>query len=703
MMTLSDQIDDEDMIFTGEPDIAELQKYFQEAVADTSAYREMCWRSFEYRMNAWPGKTWDLRKHGPKAFPWENASDTEALVIEERIQALLTSMLNALSKAHIRAYGVNTQDLARASTVSTFLKWMSSSYIKNFMETMEQDFNHLLEKGIAVSYVGWSREMRSMLQTLTMDEIAQAVPEMANMIADPANDDMLATMLTNQFGIGLTMKRAKKALRDLRNKRAADIPFSKPQVDRPDVRSCLPDGDVLFPPYTMDIQRAPYVFYRVPMTAQEIRKKVSGEGWNSEWADYVIDKCRGLDMDLENPTYNQTSASGVNWRNDLLTQDDQLVTVVYCYQRLIDEEDGGEGIYLTVFQPSYTGNGSDAPAYATHELISGMDDYPFIVTKLSQARKRLYDVQTVPMMLRGAQFQVKTERDSRIDRASLSTNPPLEHPVGKPPSRWGPGAWIGYRRQGETRYADIPKFDPASIEVEQTMLKQADDILGLDPEKPSYAVRQQYFINKALDHACKALAMSFKMFQRFGPDEVFFQVTGTPGQQQMTKGDPNEDYTITVQFDAQNTDPETSEKKLVSFTSLVPMDHQGRIDVGKLVEMMAYAIDPAIASYVVQPPDAAQANMVRSVTDDLTKIYSGVEVGAQPTVAQVAMQAIQRWAQQPDVAQQIQSNQPLQERLQKYVGQYQMQIDQAQNATIGRLGTAPAQFQGTNTGPSAQQ
>jgi hypothetical protein len=34
-----------------------------------------------------------------------------------------------------------------------------------------------------------------------------------------------------------------------------------------------------------------------------------------------------------------------------------------------------------------------------------------------------------------------------------------------------------------------------------------------------------------------------------------------------------------------------------------------------------------------------------------------------------------------------------------YVGQAQFQMQQAQNAEIGKIGTAPTEFQGTNVGP----
>jgi hypothetical protein len=70
---------------------------------------------------------------------------------------------------------------------------------------------------------------------------------------------------------------------------------------------------------------------------------------------------------------------------------------------------------------------------------------------------------------------------------------------------------------------------------------------------------------------------------------------------------------------------------------------------------------------------------------------------ARPAGASIAIQVIQEYVQQPDVAQRLQTDQAFQARLQKYSGQYTFQMQQAQNAQIGRVGTAPAQMGNVDT------
>jgi hypothetical protein len=58
---------------------------------------------------------------------------------------------------------------------------------------------------------------------------------------------------------------------------------------------------------------------------------------------------------------------------------------------------------------------------------------------------------------------------------------------------------------------------------------------------------------------------------------------------------------------------------------------------------------------------------------------------------------VQAYVQQPDIMQRAQSDEAFGGRLQKYMEQYQFQMQQMQNAEIGKIGTANAQMGGINT------
>jgi len=673
---------------TDEPDINTLRYAYDQTVTELEAYFDLCRTSYDDRRNWWPGKSRDHRKHGADAFPWEGASDMECHVIDERITRLVSLFMSALKRANIRAFPVESSDIARSKLVSSFLKWMvSSGYIPRFYREMELGANYLLERGVLITYVGWQREDRRFLQQLNLNQIAEISPEVAQAIQDGDNDEELIILLQATFE-GTTDKRAKKALNDLRRNGAAELPVVRRQVNAPEVKTLAPDGDFFFPPYVTDPQRAPYCFWRTYYTAQELENKVITEGWDEDFVQMVINKYRGVNIDsIEREQEGRRSIS----LTDNAYEAEELIEITYAYQRLVDKEDGSEGIYCTVFHRDFSGD-ETTQGYAKFELLNGYEDYPVVVTKISEDSKRLYDVTTVPSVLRGIQNQVKVERDSRIDRNSLATLPPILHPVGQAPSDWGPGRMIPYRRKGDLDFAPTPSYNQGSLEMEQTQQTQADRLVGLDEGSAISQIRQQFLVDKFLSHTAEVLRMAYRCFQRFGPDEVFFRVTGTPDPIQLNKGNPDENFDILINFDVQNTDPDTVKNKLQQFVQLNQLNANNRLNVDNLLDIAAAEIDPVMADAVLQPVETAQQEMVKNVTDDLAKIYSGIEVPARPAGAQIAIQVIQQYSSQPDVAQRLQTDPAFAERLQKYAGQYTFQIQQAQNAQIGRVGTAPAQM-----------
>ena len=675
------------------PDVPTLRYAYDETVTELEAYFDLCRTSYDDRRNWWAGKSRDHRKHGADAFPWEGASDMEAHTIDERITRLVSMFITSLQRANVKAFPVNVGDIPRSKLVSGFLKWMTSSgYIPRFYKEMELGANYLLERGILITYVGWLREDRTFIQRLDINQISQMDSSLAMMMTDEANESIVIEAM-GAFFPNLNEKRARKALAQLRKTGMADLPVVRRQIDAPEVRTLAPDGDFFFPPYVTDPQRAPYCFWRTYYTAQELENKVITDGWDAGFVELMISKYRGVNIDsIEREQEGRRSIS----LTDNAYEANELIEIVHGYQRLIDKEDGSEGIYETIFHKEFDGNNT-VQGYAKFELLNGYEDYPVVVTKLSEDSKRLYDTTTVPDLLRGIQNQVKVERDSRIDRNSLATLPPILHPIGQAPTDYGPARMIPYRRKGDLEFGPTPPSPNGSIEIESTLEMQANSLVGLDVENPLSKVRRQFLVDKYLDHCANVLKMCFKCFQRFGPDSIFFKVTGAPDAMTFSKGDPNENYDVIITYDVLNNDPEVQEKKLQQIVNLTGLDRSNRINIDFLLEAMANSIDPVLADSILQPAEVAQQEMLENVTNDLAKIFAGIEVPARPNGAGIAMQIIQNYAQQPDIQQRLQSDESFRARFEKYVQQYQFMQQQAQNAQIGRIGTDPAQMGGMNT------
>jgi oligoendopeptidase F len=220
--------------------------------------------------------------------------------------------------------------------------------------------------------------------------------------------------------------------------------------------------------------------------------------------------------------------------------------------------------------------------------------------------------------------------------------------------------------------------------------------MGLDQDALSQ-LKQQFLVNKFLNHTAEVVKLAFRCFQRFGSDQTFFRVSGVPDPQMFDKGNPDENFDVVISYDVLNTDPETQEKKLAQLSQLTAMDRSGRINVDNLLTVIANSIDPVLADSILQPIEASQQEVVKKVTDDLSKIFAGIEMPAQPNGAQVALQILQQYASQPDVAQRLQADEAFKARIEKYASQYTFQMQQMQNAEIGKIGTQPAQMGGVKT------
>ena len=233
---------------TSKPDINELKRDYESDVTELTAYVSQCQDSYNNRNAEWLGKNSQLTKSGDQAFPWDGASDTEVRLIEQCITTYVGLMMNALTKSNIRAYPTESSDMQKAGVVSSFLKYMQNSYIRDFRSECETAANNLLEKGIAITYVDWEIKSRTHDEEFNLDLIEEAAPELYDLLADEDRDEETIAMMTDMFDY-VDIPKAKKALRELRDFGVAKIPVAKKDVSRPFVETKFADIDIVIPDF----------------------------------------------------------------------------------------------------------------------------------------------------------------------------------------------------------------------------------------------------------------------------------------------------------------------------------------------------------------------------------------------------------------------------------------------------------------------
>ena len=678
---------DPELLFVSkEPDIGYLQETYRRTQSELGEWIDRRQRDYDTRNCLWSGKSDDFKKHTDlsatgEVFPWSGASDQEVRLVDETINCMVSMSLNAIRRAHIVATPVESDDIERANVISSFIRWLVNSRMDEFYDQVELGLNHFFEKGMMVHYVYWESQDLKQQQSIKLDEIAQAMPQMAQVIQDGSMDEELSTALKNQFKV--SKAKAKGMLRELRKDGETTIPVTRRVINQPRVKALAPDEDVFWPSYCIDPQEAPYVFHVINMTPEQLRSKINTEGWDEEFVDSAIELSQRGESD--------TPINNLRLQEEVIRDDDDTIRIVYCYQRLLDEDDV-PGIYCTILHDRVP------ELYAKHQLLDySHGKYPFVVSTFEKTSKRLYHSRSVAEIGEGPQNVLKIEEDASIDRQSLATMPPLEHPLGRAPTKWGPGVRIPYRTPGEYRFADTPRYDGGSMEVRRYTKEQLDRYIGrnapgVDPVEGQ--MKQQRNIDKVFQHLKHVIDQVWTLYQQYGPDEEYFRVTGMRDMQKFAKGRAGERFDFYMQFDAATQDPEQMLERVKTVGELGNMlDKNGTLDTEKLLQLAIGQVLPGASEKVLLPKETASQKAMEEERQLIAELVAGVPPNVREQDAhEMKLQVFTQWLQQPDIQQKAQQDQALQERIQTYMQQRQMQIQQKQNAQIGRLGTAPTQF-----------
>ena len=683
--------DPELLYVSKEPDIAYLSEAYKRTQSDLGEWLDRRQRDYDTRHCLWSGKSDDFKKHASQSstgevFPWEGASDQEVKMADELISCRVAMCMNATRRAHIVATPTESSDVERANVVSMFLRWLINSKMQEFYPEIELGLNHLFEKGMMVHYCWYENQELKQQQTIKLEEIAQVLPQIAGAIQDGSMDEELSEALKTQFDISKSKARA--MLKEMRKDGETTVPVTRQVVSRPKIKALAPDEDVFWPSYCIDPQEAPYMFHVVSMTPEQLKAKISTENWSEEFVDAAIDVA-GQGENADDTLY--------QIRDDdefTRTDDNSLVRIVYCYQRLLDE-DNVPGIYCTIYQPNLP------DLYAKHQLLDYTHGkYPFVVTTLEKTSKKLYSSRSYPELIESLQQVLKAETDAAVDAQSLTTLPPLEHPMGRAPTKWGPGVRVPYRTPGEYRFADTPRGSAVNIELRRYIAEQANRYFGrnapgVDPVEAQ--MKQQEVIDKVFHHLKHVLDQVYSLYQQYGPDEEYFRVTGMQDMQKYAKGNPGERFDFYMQFDAATQDPEQMLERVKAIAQLgAQLDKNGTLDTERLLQIAVGQILPGAAESIMLPKETASQKAMDEERQTIAEIYAGVPPNVKPNDAhEMKLQIFQQWLAQPDVAQKVQQDPALQERIQNYLQQRQMQVQQKENAEIGRLGAAPTQFGST--------
>ncbi len=694
------------------PDFNLLKVAFEKAVSDSQPYVDQCRENYYTRFALWGGQTADGKKHSREGSkidptPWDGASDLRVYLVDNVINKKVAMQCMAVRKANLVAVPIEGSDIKRAKVVSNFMRWLIRTQIPGLDREEELLSNYLNEKGVALTGQFWETKQEKVLTTVTIQDLVKQYPKIAKEIQQlggvDAIKDEIMSLLEEIYGC--TAKKARKMFTELTQTGKTTVAVLGKERTYPVIRAFNLDNDVFLPSFTTDLETCPAIYRIQYFSAEKLRGLVHTDGWDEVWVEKAIETCKGRLLQITPTEYQQPVSRSFVYTQQRFT--DQI-GVVYAYQRLSDE-DGVPGIYLTIFNPQLppsTDSSGDNPGYAKHELYGDSGgEYPFVLHRREFLSRKLHDSRGIPEPGKPWQDQIKAHKDSRIDAASIAVIPPLLYPVGRPPSRWGPGARIPERRPNEYHYADRPAIDPITDDSEDRLsnsFKEYNGMASTEGDPMLSPMENQFEIDKFLSGWAKAYRQVFKLYQKFGRPEVFFRVIGLREADPtlFQKGQDDEDYDFFMAYDVQSLDFKAMGEKVAAVIQLAQtVDRDGSVNFTELLQWAMDAIDPSVSERVLQPSSVGTQKVVSDEQGDLAQIYAGVnkdiKVGTPP---QLGLQVMQQWLQgAPDVQQRMQSDEVFKKRVEARAKQYQFQIQQQKNAQTGRLG---AQMPGPSTPPA---
>jgi hypothetical protein len=676
-------------------DITAMLYEIDQADADGSSYVQRKLRNWNTRFCIWPGQSEDGRKwsgsQGKQPWPWQGASDVRIRLADNLIADNCAILANSFFKSRVQVQPVESMDVDKRNAAETVLKWLMFQHCLDDLRREVKLAAQFRETyGLAVMAVDWVQNTRTEIKSFSIEDAQMMLeqsqdPNLAallEVVMDPLQEETAAELLGQIIPeLGKVAK-----VREFREKGLVE--WESPYIfeSKPVWTALEAWEDVIFPIQTFSLQRAAFVARRELLTEVELRERGAVEGWDEDWIERAVQfkgEMKRIHLNLH--------------RTDqfLYEQMRDLIEIWHVYRKENDPKTNAIRVTRSVLNYHVTDK------VAVHELMPyAHGQYPFIELPRERATRPLLESRGIPELVQTAQEEIKIQRDFRADRASISILPPLKVPAnrGKFDLVLGPGMQIPERRPGEIDWMSPPRPDMGSIEMEQATRADVDNYFGRISEavpQQRYMLHTQELIDSWLIDMKLCIAQTMALAQQYMTPEEVARITGNA--QLAFNASPQDirgRFDITAEFDARLLDNEALGAKLDYLAKvLVPLDSFGVIDRAGLVKYMFQAVDPNLAGMLVQDIGAATQAEIEDEQGAFAKIAAGTEPplkeGGQN--AQVRLQTLQQIIQSnPAVQQRYQQDEIFRKMIDARAQAFQFQLQQQQNAVIGRVGAQPA-------------
>lgn len=687
------------------------------------------------RFAVWDGQSEDGRKwaknYNAPVFPWEGASDARIRFADGIINERAMGKARAFRAAKLQTAAREAMDLRSSANTTVLLEYVVKTLMADHVHAeVELAANWSEQNGLAYIGIEWERRVEAERKTMTLDDLtrlaiesdveqvraqfeqaaaegippteeealaavaevqAASIEDVQNLFLDPAREAEAVQAV--QSITGLRPPAARRVLRALRSQGTAEYFVPYQSVNRPRWTARVPFVDVFFPPHITEMQDADWVAVTEWVGEAELRSRALAEGYDEAWVEAVL-KHKGVSAGWSIETagigVSQTGSLGNPLAEQELHRNE--VQLVHMHYRALMPDEGLPALYSTTFHPA------EPELHGRHEIMRYTHgQIPGVLVRREYATRAAIESRGVAELAGTHQGEMKVQRDSRVDRTSLATLPPLQGDSMRAGQTFAirPGVNIPTRRGSELKFMDPPRYDLGSVEIENAIRADAYRYFGLhDASVPPVltVMHGQDGVDKFFAALNQALTQTLQLVQQFMDPMVAIRVANGEVPVQIAREEIQGKFDVTAVFDVRDLDPEYMVKKVETVGTIVlPMDAAGRVDRGALAEWAMNAIDPVLAKHVILSAESASAKETDEEKAALAMMAAGVEPsmpeGAgmnHPLRLQVLQRAI---AANPALQQRLQQDELFAAMLQARVKFHNQAVMQEQNKIIGRTGS----------------
>lgn len=697
----------------GEEEIKTLCDELEEIRKEADLVRGRRQKAEEIRYCIWDGQAADGRKHreekeGKEPFPFEGASDCRLRLADMAVTERVIMQVSAAMRAKVKIRGTDIRDEAYARRMEMLLRWVlntqwGSEYRREL--TRLSQYQQADSPACAVLGVYWDQQAALEMKTIRLVELAmtlkQLFPELTGedlaalpeMVMDPEQEEQISDWI-RELMPEVSAKRARKMVSELREKGEAEFPHPYLRINLPKLRAHRVMEDIFFKGSATDLQRTPCIIVPEWLTEAELKGRIKTEGYEESFVEEAL-KHKGKSTVLQARDMELLRVSGDYSQENAERDPDEHkdeVEILTAYQKLANEEDVS-GVFVSVFHHAV----KDQAARPRTLLGYQHGKYPFVFFPREILNSRLQDSRGLPELLMSEQEGMKLCEDMHFDFNQLTTVPPIRRPMNRPRLDFiiSPLGQIKERRPGEVSYMPPPAQPIANEKQQREIRRRVDEYLGrLNPEvAPQLNVmHSQWVVDLFLDSLRDALTMVLQLCQQYITDEQLQRIVGIAGDPQLrSRREIQGQFDLQITFDVRDLDLAYLKELAATLAQMVlPMDTQATVMRDRLVARLFAAIDPTLAQETLQPAAAASAKEIDEEEQAFAKIAAGIEP---PMITQgqnypLRLQVLQGIGQKnPEAIGRLGevSRQILAKRMQFLA----FQVQQAQNAMIGRTGAAP--------------